>query len=313
VALAATAALVAAGAAAAEDDSVAGCTITATTCKNFPEFRRTTFRDSVGEEHLGAGDNDAACLKRAEDFHHWCGNGMNSGASVAATHNPSKVSQVYHPGACESGWSQWDAFCYKHYWEKKNWFEAEALCRQRNSHLASVHSRAENRFIYTLTSGLSAWIGYSDLDQDTHYKWSDNTQDDFTNFAKNCTGREHEPDCKPEEKKQQWYDWDGSDAGTFVCKRNALLPVALLKNVTGKDLVDKPWAALLPTLAAAGAIDTGLPAPPGTGQAPATAPPAAPELKVDGVAPASAVSASAGTALPKAPEPRLAMPKGSFR
>ena len=26
------------------------------------------------------------------------------------------------------------------------------------------------------TGGLSAWIGYTDLDQDTHYKWSDNTQ-----------------------------------------------------------------------------------------------------------------------------------------
>jgi len=309
---AALAAAALAAGAAAEEEAASGCTITATACKNFPEFRRTTFRDSVGEEHLGVGGNDAACLKRAEDFHYWCGNGLNSGATVAATHNPSKVSQVYHPGACESGWSQWDAFCYKHYWEKRNWFEAEALCRQRDSHLASVHSRAENRFIYVLTSGLSAWIGYSDLDQDTHYKWSDNTHDDFTNFAKNCTGREHEPDCKPEEKKQQWYDWDGSDAGTFVCKRNALLPMALLKNVTSKELVSKPWGSLLPGLNAAGAVDSGLPAGP-AGQAPAASPPAAPELKVDGVAPAAAGKAGSSSALPKAPEPRLAMPKGTFR
>lgn len=279
-----------------------GCTITAISCKNFPEFRHTHFRDAVGEEMLSAGDNDAACLKRAEDFHYWCGNGVTSGASVAATHNPSKLSQVFHPNACDQGWSQWDAFCYKHFWEKKNWFEAEVLCRDRNSHLASVHSRAENRFIYTLTSGLSAWIGYTDLDQDTHYKWSDNTQDDFSNFAKNCTGRETEPDCKPEEKKQQWYDWDGGDAGTYVCKRNALLPVALLKNVTAKDFTEQPWETLLPTLASLGELD------PGTGQKSA----AIPELKVGGIAP---VSSSTDLATPKLPgvlQPRMGIPKGSL-
>merc|ERR1719245_2345699 len=112
----------AAWAAAAPDE---GCTITA---KNCPEYERKQFRDHVGEEHVGAGGNDAACLKRAEDFHHWCGNGADSGAQVAATYNPAQWTQVYHPGACERGWSQWDAFCYKHYWEKKNWFEAEKLC-----------------------------------------------------------------------------------------------------------------------------------------------------------------------------------------
>ncbi|CAK8992476.1 unnamed protein product [Durusdinium trenchii] len=232
----------------AEDST--GCTITAKICSNFPDFQRTQFRDDIGETHVNAGGNDAACLKRAEDFHHWCGNGA-SDAQVAASYEREQLSQVYHPGACPGGWSQWDAFCYKHFWEKKTWFEAEAFCRQygEGSHLASIHSRAENRFIFALTGGLSAWIGYTDLDQDTHYKWSDNTQDDFSNFAKNCTGREHEPDCKPEERQQQWYDWEGHDRGTFVCKRNALLPVALLRNVSARILITRPWHELLPTLA----------------------------------------------------------------
>lgn len=223
-----------------------GCTITANVCRNFPEYQRAQFRDNVGEDHLDARNNDAACLKRAEDFHHWCGNGLSSGAQVAATFNGKQWTQVYHPNACAQGWSQWDAFCYKHFWEKKNWFEAEQLCRERDSHLASIHSQAENRFIYALTGGLSAWIGYTDLNKDTHFQWSDNTQDDFSNFAKNCTGREEEPDCKVEERKQQWYDWEGGDKGTFICKRNALLPVALLNNVTAGSLLTTPWSELLP-------------------------------------------------------------------
>ena len=37
------------------------------------------------------------------------------------------------------------------------------------------------------TGGLSAWIGYTDLDQDTHFQWSDNTQDtDCVNLSNFC-------------------------------------------------------------------------------------------------------------------------------
>lgn len=291
-----------------------GCTITAAACKNFPEYSRTQFRDTIGEEHLGVSSNEAACLKRAEDFHHWCGNGARDGAQVAATYNPKTLSQAYHPGACDQGWSQWDAFCYKHYWEKRNWFEAERLCRDRDSHLASVHTQAENRFIFTLTKGLSAWIGYTDLDQDTHYKWSDNTQDDFSNFAKNCTGREHEPDCKPEEKAQQWYDWQGGDAGTFVCKRNALLPVALLTNTSALNLTEMPWSKLLPALAGSIAANASF----GGNPLVATTPPALKTVEVPN-AEAVAAAAKGGGLSPlnsakgaAVLEPRLGLPKGSF-
>merc|ERR1711920_782820 len=146
----------------------------------------------------------------------------------------------------------------KYVWSMKTWPEAETLCRERDSHLASVHSHAENRFISTLAWGLKAWLGYTDVDKDTHYKWSDNTQDDFTNFAKNCTGREHEPDCKHEEVQQQWYSSRGTDTSPYVCKRNARLSLSLLKNTTSQDLVATPWTKLLPSLAAvdASALDT---------------------------------------------------------
>lgn len=279
-----------------------GCTITVKACRNYPEFQRTQFRDSVGEEHVHAGSNDAACLKRAEDMHFWCGNSLRDGAQVAATYNPQQLSQVFHPGACEKGWSQFDAFCMKHFWEKKTWFEAEAICRQMDAHLASIHSRAENRFVYTLTSGLSAWIGYTDLDQDTHYQWSDNTQDDFTNLAKNCTGREHEPDCKPEERKQQWYNWEGNDAGTYVCKRNALLPTALLRNTSALDLKERDWLELLPALATGGS-------PAAVGNKSPT--PALPVLKAPEIPLAKDESLSTKIPAPLA-SPKLALPKGTL-
>eukprot|EP00930_Biecheleria_cincta_P083474 TRINITY_DN73035_c0_g1_i1.p1 TRINITY_DN73035_c0_g1~~TRINITY_DN73035_c0_g1_i1.p1 ORF type:complete len:319 (-),score=61.89 TRINITY_DN73035_c0_g1_i1:233-1189(-) len=223
-----------------------GCTITAKVCANFPEFQRKQFRDDLGEEHLGTRDSEAACLKRAEEFHHWCGNAESEGVQVAATYNPMKWSQIYNPGACDKGWSQWDSFCYKFYLEMKTWFEAEQVCRDSNANLVSVHSRAENRFVNSLAHGLKVWIGYTDLDKDTHYQWSDNTQDDFTNFAKNCSGREHEPDCQREEVQQQWYKSKGDEKSPYVCKKSALLPLSLLRNVSAAQLTQDSWAVLSP-------------------------------------------------------------------
>jgi len=278
--------------------SAAGCTITAKHCQNFPEYHRTQFRDELGEEHNSADNNEAACLKRAEDFHHWCGNNASGGAQVGATYNPKQWSQLYVPGACENGWSQWDAFCYKYFWQLKTWPDAETFCREHDSHLASVHSHAENRFISTLAWGLKAWLGYTDVDKDTHYKWSDNTQDDFTNFAKNCTGREHEPDCKPEEVQQQWYSSRGTDTSPFVCKRNALLPLTLLQNTSADKLILSPWSKLLPSLAsvAAGEID-GVPMD------------ALLSLKLQKL---PSVDALAANRPAPSQEPRFALPKGSL-
>lgn len=231
----------------AEAETIGGCTITTSRCHNFPEFDRSQFRDALGEEELRTASVASACMKRAEDFYHWCGNtdvdGETAGvATVAATHDATSTTQVYHAAACDRGWSLFDRWCYRHIWEQKNWPEAEASCRDVHSgHLISVHSAAENNFAHELTYGLSAWIGYTDVDKDTHYEWSDSTQNDFSNMAKNCTGRETEPDCTPESKSQQWYNAKGDKRLTFVCKRDARLPVALLNNVSAADVL-KDWS-----------------------------------------------------------------------
>mmetsp|Transcript_115878 Transcript_115878/g.322641 ORF Transcript_115878/g.322641 Transcript_115878/m.322641 type:complete len:314 (-) Transcript_115878:94-1035(-) len=285
------------------DQEQVGCTITAKACSNFPELSRMQFRDAIGEEHLDAGSNEAACLKRAEDLHHWCGNNVSGEAQIAATYNPKRWTQLYHPGACDDGWSQWDSFCYKYFWEMKTWPEAETLCRQRGSHLVSIHSQAENRFVANLQHGLKGWIGYSDVDKDTHYEWSDSTQDDFTNFAKNCTGRESEPDCKPEEVQQQWYSSSGIRTSPYTCKRNALLPgLALLKKMSAKQLTETPWLALVPWLASSPPEKDGIV---GIDM---------PPLKIQEIPKVSSTpkAIEQGLAAVAAPKPRLGVPKGSL-
>eukprot|EP00435_Cladocopium_sp_Y103_P004180 s693_g1.t1 len=156
----------------------ASCLITSKVCANFPDFGRIQFRDVVGEEYLQAAQHEAACLKRAEDFHHWCGNTGN--ISVAATFMPDKT-QFYDPSACDAGWSQWQAFCYRFHLDLKTWREAEESCLAQDSHLASVHSMEENRFVHLLAHGLKVWIGYHH--QQERFAWTDKSQEDFTNFV----------------------------------------------------------------------------------------------------------------------------------
>ncbi|CAJ1382603.1 unnamed protein product [Effrenium voratum] len=217
----------------------ATCLITAKVCANFPEFNRTQFRDTFAD--LDAGDA-AACLKRAEDFHHWCGNAVDGDVRPVVAASFGERTWFYEPGACDAGWSQWQSSCFRFHLDLKTWAEAEAICQEQESHLASVHSREENSFIHQLSHGLTVWIGYTDLDHDSHYTWSDNTQDDFTNFAKNCSG-EVQAGCSREEVQQQWYLGHQAELSPFVCKRSARLP-SRWRNVSADRLLSEPWERL---------------------------------------------------------------------
>lgn len=211
------------------------CIITAKQCNNFPTFSGTQFPDKYGEELLDVG-SPSKCVRRAEDFHHWCGNGRDSEkATVAATHRETMLTQIYHPTACDPKWSLYGKHCYTHVWEHKTWWEAEAWCNERGGNLCSIHGKPENEFVFTLTKGLSSWIGYNDVDQDEDYQWSDSTKTDFDNMNKNCTGRETEPDCQPEAVAQQWFNWEGHDRGTWVCKKLAKYGLTLMRNTTSLE------------------------------------------------------------------------------
>jgi len=65
------------------------CLITAKRCNNYPQFAGKQFPDTHGLNYLGVAEKPSFCLRRAEDFHHWCGNsqegtsGHMANASVA--------------------------------------------------------------------------------------------------------------------------------------------------------------------------------------------------------------------------------------
>ena len=52
--------------------------------------------------------------------------------------------------ACKRGWRYWSAngMCYGYGKRKLSWHNAENFCRSKGGHLASIHSDAENTFVY---------------------------------------------------------------------------------------------------------------------------------------------------------------------
>merc|ERR1719250_476992 len=51
---------------------------------------------------------------------------------------------------CLPGWSQFESKCYKIFEEKKPWKEAQAICQEEGSNLASIISSSNNKFIEEL-------------------------------------------------------------------------------------------------------------------------------------------------------------------
>lgn len=226
------------------DAGMENCVLSARKCTNFPQFDNAQFADRFGEDLVGV-ENSSACLRRAEDFHHWCGNGRETEKpTVAATYVPSGDTQIYFPTACDQGWSFYNGHCYVHVWRAKTWWEAETWCNKEDAHLCSVHGKAENEFVFTLTKGLSSWIGYHDVDQDEKKEWSDNSKTDYENMSQDCSGREDEEDCSPKEQAQKWHDWNGADRGTWVCKKPAKVKVPLLRNTALADMPGMHWDGL---------------------------------------------------------------------
>ncbi|KAF4663342.1 hypothetical protein FOL46_004810 [Perkinsus olseni] len=198
------------------------CIITSSVCEHFLHLTNKQFEDVLGERYLGTADNEPMCLRRAQQFHDWCGNpSSQSSVTVAASFNAR--TQLYSPDACDDGWVLYGSACYRFVDSLVDFFEAEARCNAMGANLASIHSEAENEFVRTLTGGRSTWIGYSDTDQDEDYDWTDGSENEFNKWANNCTDPAYadDPDCAPQKAQEQWYGWDGSDPGPFVCKKQA--------------------------------------------------------------------------------------------
>uniref|UniRef100_A0A3P9DNL0 Ladderlectin-like n=1 Tax=Maylandia zebra TaxID=106582 RepID=A0A3P9DNL0_9CICH len=93
------------------------------------------------------------------------------------------------PPSCPAGWTWFGGRRFLFKSSMKTWTDAECSCQTLGGNLASFHSTAEYTFIrkliYTAAGSYpTAWVGGNDRETETVWKWSDGSQFDFTNWAK---------------------------------------------------------------------------------------------------------------------------------
>ena len=130
--------------------------------------------------------------------------------------------------AATATWSfsgrDWELFA-----ECKTWDNAEAACVARGSHLASVHSGAENQEIQSrMYSGGTAHIGLNDKDQEGVWLWTNGGPYSYENWATgnpdNNGGSEHRVHMFSD---GSWNDGSDSTAGVYICASDSNLTAPL--------------------------------------------------------------------------------------
>ncbi|XP_043219921.1 lectin BRA-3-like [Amphibalanus amphitrite] len=125
-------------------------------------------------------------------------------------------------------WQEFDGFCYWRSTYATSWQQAVIACPTVGvgSQLASIHSLLENAFIMQTYDFAETWIGFNDIAQEGQFQWSDGTQVDFFNWARQQPDNQFGQDCTrvPQPDNPHAAEWDDTACDKehfFVCKMPA--------------------------------------------------------------------------------------------
>ncbi|XP_055073374.2 macrophage mannose receptor 1 [Misgurnus anguillicaudatus] len=132
------------------------------------------------------------------------------------------------PPSCPDNWTKKDpGSCIRVYRkpkdEKKTWFEARDFCRAVGGDLASFHSENEINVVpFTrYSSSNTAWIGFTSLDSNSGFVWSDQTPSDYENWSSgepnNYNNEEHCTECGFYYGRK-WNDRDCEAYNDWICQ-----------------------------------------------------------------------------------------------
>lgn len=138
-------------------------------------------------------------------------------------------------GYCQPGWVHYRSKCFKlNDQEALTWISARNVCRNeivdgKRGDLASIHSAAENSFLFSQMKGMltrTLYIGFNDLQIEGKFRWSDQSEVSFTKWYSrqpdNYWGREDCTEMYPfGVHKGKWNDIQCSTKLGYICEKDA--------------------------------------------------------------------------------------------
>uniref|UniRef100_A0A667ZLG2 C-type lectin domain-containing protein n=1 Tax=Myripristis murdjan TaxID=586833 RepID=A0A667ZLG2_9TELE len=119
---------------------------------------------------------------------------------------------------CPDGWTYFSGSCYFMSSERKNWFESRQDCLRRGADLVIINSREENSFLKN--SGLTAWVGLSDLETEGEWKWVDGSSLSYKYWAKGQPDDYGGEDCgEVRPTRDGWNDLPCSERLQWICEK----------------------------------------------------------------------------------------------
>ncbi|XP_018429430.1 PREDICTED: brevican core protein [Nanorana parkeri] len=82
---------------------------------------------------------------------------------------------------CPDEWDSFQGFCYRHFYDRKSWEEAETHCRDFGGHLVSVVTPEEQDFVNNQYKDYQ-WTGLNDRTIEGDFQWSDGNTVLFENW-----------------------------------------------------------------------------------------------------------------------------------
>ncbi|XP_056454929.1 galactose-specific lectin nattectin-like [Gadus chalcogrammus] len=160
--------------------------------------------------------------------------GLHALALAGLLTEPSADSKVkLERGSCPPYWYESGTDCYKYVSGQMTWADAELQCQSLGANLVSIHSASEMIFITALIENFDPtkgrhWIGFSDLQKEGSWMWSDGSPRDFAtwfpNQPNNEAGGQHCGEITFWKLEADWNDAQCKMVASSVCKLRKTCP-----------------------------------------------------------------------------------------
>merc|ERR1719430_1779542 len=132
------------------------------------------------------------------------------------------------PKDCPKSWPTFEKSCYQLIQKRLSWKDAEIRCKEEGGHLASIHSKEENDFVFKVVNEGDKnhpyyWIGLEGLIPEEQFVWSDKSDLNYTNWKGGKQGSGVGGRCAQIITNQpgnngKWFKFLCKHLAHFVCK-----------------------------------------------------------------------------------------------